>query len=91
MKACQLIGKKALRTKPADLQNGNKDYSYSAGYPVLIKSYNGFNIGIVSSLSTREHFLDGRWDDDNWIEIPPDASNPIDQCCKCCCPYGMAS
>lgn len=71
MRACQLVGKTALRSKPVDLGNGHKDYSYSGGTPVLIKSYDGSHVEIKSNISGMGHYLDSRWDDDNWMRVPP--------------------
>jgi len=86
MRACQLIGKTALRTKPVRYDNGVTDGSYTDGRPVKIVSYNGSHIGIESGyVGSSEHYLNSRWDDDNWVQMPPETKD--NGKCPPCCPF----
>lgn len=66
MNAKDLIGKRALRTKPVDYKNGHHDWSYTGGSPVTIVNVTESHITIrnIHGLNV----LDSRWNDDNWQE-----------------------
>lgn len=66
-----LIGKKAIRTKPVDLQNGNKDWSWSSGSGVVIVNVTDTHVYITDNHSDKPYALDSRWLDGNWAEYTP--------------------
>lgn len=74
MKACDLIGKNAIRTQPVDLGNGMRDHSYTDS-PVHI--INATDSHVVYEylpeydkiLAGRTRIMNYRWCDDNWIDF----------------------
>lgn len=78
MRAEELIGKLAIRTKPVELGkdifgNRSRDYSYTS---TPIRIVNATNEHVVFDYKgtdaekafTHVHVLDNRWADNNWIE-----------------------
>lgn len=74
MKASDLIGKNAIRTKSVELSSGIKDYSFSDS-PVHIVNATDTHIVFEylleynRTLASRKRILDDRWCDDNWIDL----------------------
>jgi hypothetical protein len=74
MKASDLIGKNAIRTKPMNIGDGVQDYSHNRS-PIHI--VNATDSHIVYEyleeydkfLSGKKRILDCRWCDDNWIDL----------------------
>lgn len=64
----ELIGENALRTKPVDLKNGNKDYSFTTSpLRILAVTENHIVVEILDSIhEDKKHILDLRWLDNNW-------------------------
>jgi hypothetical protein len=86
MKATELTGKEAIRTKPCDMKNERFDYSYCAEAIKIIKATETHifyqNTGIDKKIfGDRIHILDHRWCDDNWIEYeyPVIESQPVEE------------
>ena len=69
MKASELVGKRAIRTKPVDLGNGSKDYSYTTS-PIEIVKVTDNHIVHKYKMFGEEHvsILGERWMDNNWID-----------------------
>jgi hypothetical protein len=66
MKASELVGQKALRTKPVDLKNGHQDYSYCGGTGTKILKVTDSHIYVEGHCGP--WVLDNRWLDDNWTD-----------------------
>lgn len=74
MKASDLIGKNAIRTKPMNIGNGLHDYSLTSS-PIHI--INATDSHIIYEylpeydriLAEKKRILDCRWCDDNWIDF----------------------
>lgn len=74
MKAINLVGKLAIRTKPVKYSNKFKDYSYTDS-PIKILKVTDSHIVYSREESLVETFvgediriLDLRWNDNNWID-----------------------
>jgi hypothetical protein len=63
MHAKHLIGKIAIRTKPADLKNGNHDYSYCNGSGVKILDASDTNV-VIEGHGGKPWVLDERFAND---------------------------
>ena len=59
----EMVGKYVTRTKPCDLENGNKDYSY-IGNKIKILSIDDNHIRYATE--NYKSTLDKRWLDDGW-------------------------
>jgi hypothetical protein len=80
MKAIELVGKLAIRTKPSELGindysgERNCDYSYTTTPIRIIKVtenhiiYNHKGTGEGSLFGKDKYILDSRWLDDNWTD-----------------------
>lgn len=74
MKASDLIGKNAIRTRPTNIGNGLQDYSHTQS-PIHV--INATESHVVFEylpeydkfLSGKKRILDCRWCDDNWIDF----------------------
>jgi hypothetical protein len=69
MFATELIGKRAIRTKPVRYPNGVEDRSYTDGSPVKIINATADNIVIKSGIAKNsEWVLSAPFTDDNWTD-----------------------
>lgn len=65
MKASQLIGKEAIRTKPVQYETGIKDFSYTTSSIKIIKVTDS-HIVYQNKMFDTPSILDIRWQDGNW-------------------------
>ena len=71
MKAKELVGKMAIRTKAVDLRNGNQDFSYTSD-PIEIVKVTESHIVYKHKMFFEEKealsILNERWLDGNWAD-----------------------
>jgi hypothetical protein len=67
MKLEKLVGKKIVRTKPVQYENGVSDHSYTTT-PLLLLKVTEHHMVVKSDILDNESLLGSRWMDDNWVD-----------------------